>query len=92
MAVAAILLVNPSMRRYDLALIIACIALFTGRWIDKGMGLVVGGFTPNPFERVTDYWPTAPEVIITLGIWATGFFILTVLFKIAVSVKEEIAA
>jgi len=25
-------------------------------------------------------------------VWATGFFVLTVLFKIAVSIKEEVAA
>ena len=56
------------------------------------MGLVVGGFIPNPFDRVTEYSPTAPELLITLGIWATGFFVLTILFKIAVSVKEELAA
>ena len=30
--------------------------------------------------------------MITLGIWATGFLILTVLFKIAVSIKEEVRA
>jgi molybdopterin-containing oxidoreductase family membrane subunit len=56
------------------------------------MGLVVGGFIPNPFEKVTEYWPTAPELGITFGVWATGLFILSVLFKIAVSVKEEVEA
>ena len=35
------------------------------------------------------YLLTAPEVLITLGIWAIGFSILTVLYKIAVSIKEE---
>ena len=52
------------------------------------MGLIVGGFVPNPFEVVTEYAPTVPELLITLGVWAIGFFVLTVLYKIAVSVKE----
>jgi len=30
--------------------------------------------------------------MIALGIWATGFFVLTVLYKIAISVKEEVGA
>jgi molybdopterin-containing oxidoreductase family membrane subunit len=30
--------------------------------------------------------------MIVLGIWATGFFVLTVLYKIAISVKEEVEA
>jgi molybdopterin-containing oxidoreductase family membrane subunit len=41
---------------------------------------------------VFEYWPTFLEVLITLGVWAAGFFVLTVLYKIAVSVKEEAAA
>jgi molybdopterin-containing oxidoreductase family membrane subunit len=66
--------------------------VFISTWIDKGLGLVVGGFIPNPMEHVTEYWPTTPEVLITIGIWATGFFVMTILFKIATSIKEEVAA
>jgi molybdopterin-containing oxidoreductase family membrane subunit len=56
------------------------------------MGLVVGGFIPNPLEHVVEYTPTLPEVMVTLGVWAIGFLILTVLFKIAITVKEEAAS
>jgi hypothetical protein len=31
-----------------------------------------------------------PEAIITLGVWALGFLILTVLYKVAVSIKDEV--
>jgi len=58
-------------------------------WIDKGFGLIVGGFVPNPFEKITEYWPTLPEAIISLGIWAIGFLVLTGLYKIVVAVKNE---
>jgi [DsrC]-trisulfide reductase subunit P len=87
-----VLLIIPSTRRNEETLAVACGSVIVATWIDKGLGLVIGGFTPNPFERVTPYWPTTPEILITLGVWATGFFILTVLYKIAVSVKEEVAA
>ena len=53
---------------------------------------MTGGFVPNPLEKVIEYWPTVPEAFITLGIWALGFFILTVLYKVAVSIKEEVRA
>ena len=89
MIVAAILLVNPITRRNNRALIIACIALFTGTWIDKGMGLVTGGFIPTPLHKAMDYVPTVIELVISLGIYAIGAFILTILFKIVVSVKRE---
>ncbi len=89
--IALFLLIIPITRRNEMTMILGCASVVIATWIDKGLGLVIGGFTPNPFERVTDYWPTIPEVLITIGVWATGFLILTVLFKIAASVKEELA-
>lgn len=87
--VSLILLINPSTRRNERVLGAAVVAVFGSTWIDKGMGLVVGGFIPNPLEKITEYKPTAPELCITLGVWAVGFLVLTVLYKIAVSVKKQ---
>ena len=87
-----VLLIVPATRRNEGTLTVACIILIIATWIDKGLGLIVGGFTPTPFHTVTDYWPTTPEMLITIGVWATGFFVLTILYKIAISVKEEVAA
>ncbi|MFH1950633.1 MAG: sulfate reduction electron transfer complex DsrMKJOP subunit DsrP [Pseudomonadota bacterium] len=87
-----VLLIVPATRRNEGTLTVACILLIVATWIDKGLGLIVGGFTPTPFHTVTEYWPTTPEMLITIGVWATGFFVLTILYKIAISVKEEVAA
>ncbi len=89
---ALLLLIVPASRRNENTLILACVSVFISTWIDKGLGLVVGGFIPNPFEKVFEYWPTLPEVVISMGVWATGLFVITVLYKITVSVKEEVAA
>ena len=90
-AISLILLVFPSLRRDEGKLAFACIAVFISLWIDKGFGLVVGGFVPNMFEGVTEYWPTLPETLIALGVWSIGFLILTVLYKIAIAVRERTA-
>ena len=90
--VALVLLIVPATRRREDILAVGCVAVIASTWIDKGFGLVIGGFIPNPFDRVFEYWPTVPEVLISVGVWATGFFILSVLYKIVVSVKEEVAA
>lgn len=87
--VALALLINPSTRKNENTLLAGCLAVFVSLWIDKGFGLVIGGFIPNPMEHVMEYWPTLPETLITLGVYAMGFLILTVLCKVAVSVKEE---
>ena len=89
--VALVLLIVPAARRRENILAVACVSVIISTWIDKGFGLVIGGFIPNPFDRVFEYWPTVPEIFISVGAWATGFFILTVLYKIVVSVKEEAA-
>jgi Ni/Fe-hydrogenase subunit HybB-like protein len=87
--VALFLLIFPQFRKKENVLAVACVSTFLSLWIEKGFGLIVGGFVPNPFERVTEYWPTLPEALITLAVWATGFLVLTILYKVAVSIKEE---
>jgi Ni/Fe-hydrogenase subunit HybB-like protein len=91
MVVSIILLVNPATRKNETTLIAACITVFIGTWIDKGLGMISGGFVPNPLHHVTEYVPTIPELAISIGVWATGFLVLTALFKIAVSIKEEVS-
>lgn len=88
--VALVMLVFPQIRKNESLLAIACMATFFSLWIDKGFGLVVGGFVPSPLEKITEYWPTLPETLITLAVWAIGFLVLTILYKIAVTVKEEV--
>ena len=90
MAVSIILLVNPITRKNETVLVVACITVFVGTWIDKGLGMISGGFVPNPLHRVNEYVPTLPEILIAVAIWAIGFLVLTALFKIAVTVKEEV--
>jgi molybdopterin-containing oxidoreductase family membrane subunit len=90
MIIGIILTVNPITRKNEGVLAVACVVIFLGTWIDKGLGMIAGGFTPNPLHHVNEYIPTLPEIVIALGVWAMGFLILTVLFKIAVGVKEEV--
>ena len=90
LAVAAIaLLINPRTRKREVILAIACAMIFSSVWIDKGLGLVVPGFIPSPVGEVFEYFPTLPETLITVGVWAFGLLVLTVLYKIVISVREE---
>ena len=86
---AVMLLINPRTRQNEPLLALACGAVFISLWIEKGLGLVVTGFIPSPLEKITEYAPTGPEAAITLGIWAMGSLVLTVLYKVAIGVKEE---
>ena len=89
---ALVLLINPNTRRQENILAVACAAVFASIWIDKGLGLIVPGFIPSTTGEIFEYWPTVPEALITLGVWALGFLILTILYKVAVFVAEETSA
>jgi Ni/Fe-hydrogenase subunit HybB-like protein len=89
--VSMVMLLVPSLRHNETTLAIACVMVYLSLWIEKGITLVISGFIPNPFNAITQYAPTPPELGITVGVWAAGFLILVVLYKIAISVKEEVA-
>ncbi|AFQ43620.1 sulfate reduction electron transfer complex DsrMKJOP subunit DsrP [Desulfosporosinus meridiei] len=82
------LLIFPT-RTNPVLLPIALLSIFTANWIDKGIVLILAGFVPNSFERVTEYFPTMNELAIVVGIYAIGALIVTVLYKVAISVREQ---
>lgn len=86
---ALTVLIIPATRRNEKWLMAACIAVFVSLWIEKGLGLVIPGFIPSPTGRIGTYIPTGPEIAITLGVWAAGFFILTLLYRLFISVRSR---
>ena len=83
-------LATPAAKKNDAVLFLGCAALFISFWLDKGIGFVLAGFVPNPLHEITEYIPTANELGITIGVWATGFFVVTLLYKIAIGVEHEV--
>jgi molybdopterin-containing oxidoreductase family membrane subunit len=86
---ALILLIIPAARKNEKWLTAACIAVFISLWIEKGLGLVIPGFIPSPIGRIGTYIPTGPEIAITLGVWAAGFLVLTLFYRLFVSVRAQ---
>lgn len=89
MIFAAVLLLIPASRKNEGVLAAACLAVFLGIWIDKGLGLVSGGFIPSPLHRVIEYAPTLLELLISVGVYGIGGLCLTLFLRMAVGVKEE---
>ncbi len=89
--VAVAFFLSGATRRSEGFLAIACVAVVISMWIDKGLGLIVPGFIPSQTGVVFQYTPTGPEVLIALGVCALGALVLTVLYKIAISVSEEMS-
>jgi Ni/Fe-hydrogenase subunit HybB-like protein len=67
----------------------ACILLFLGIWIEKGIGLIVPGLVPSPMGEVVNYAPSWVEICITLGVLSLGVFVVTLLLKPALIIEQQ---
>jgi len=88
MTLGVVLLIIPKTRKNHIILLFSCVLVFIGTWIDKGLGMIAGGFIPSPLHHVTEYIPSLHELVISAGVTAIGLLILTILFKITISIKE----
>ncbi len=79
---AATILLIPKLRKSSPWLQSAAVMTILGLWIDKGLNIVAVGFVPTPMEEIVEYTPTAPEILLTVGLYAFGALIFTFLCKI----------
>ncbi|MBI5049757.1 MAG: polysulfide reductase NrfD [Nitrospirae bacterium] len=86
-SIAFLFLLNPKTRRNLVTLNLACVLIFIGVYIEKGMGLIFPGFVPDTLGEIYDYFPNSLEFWVSIGIWAAGMLVFTVLSKIAIAIK-----
>ncbi|SHG56287.1 sulfate reduction electron transfer complex DsrMKJOP subunit DsrP [Winogradskyella jejuensis] len=85
--IATIILTFGKFRNKLKVLYFCCFLLFVAIWIEKGFGLIVPGFIPGPYGKIAEYLPTGIEIGVTLGIWALGAFVFTILAKTAIGIE-----
>jgi len=81
------LFISPSARRNVITLNLGCLATYAGCYIEKGMGLIIPGLTPDTLGEIYEYYPTATELRIAAGIFALGFLLFTLMLKVAVPIS-----
>jgi molybdopterin-containing oxidoreductase family membrane subunit len=84
---AFILLVVPATRRNWVTLNIGCLATYLGVYIDKGMGLIIPGLTPDSLGEIYVYLFTATEFRVAAGVFSIGFLVFTLMLKVAVPIS-----
>ena len=84
---ATVILTFHKLRNNLNVLYFSCTLLFLGIWIEKGFGLIVPGFIPGPWGKIAEYLPTSAEVGVTIGIWAMGAFIFSILARIGIAIE-----
>jgi len=83
-----ILMINP-LRHHPVTMNIAFVLTVIGIWIEKGMGMVIPAFVPTPIGEIYEYTPSMTEIMVSVGIWAFGFLLFTLLAKAALPVQCE---
>ena len=85
--IATVTLTFHKLRNNLTILYMACGLLFLAIWIEKGFGLIVPGFIPGPWGKIAEYFPTLIEVGVTIGIWAMGAFIFSILARTGIAIE-----
>lgn len=83
---AFFLFLFPKTRENFTTLNIGCVLIIMGVYIEKGMGLIVPGFIPDTLGEIYEYSPTKQEILVTMGIWACGALLYTLLLKFAIPI------
>ena len=83
---AFVLFIVPQTRRNWVGLNLGCFATYAGCYIDKGMGLIIPGLTPDTLGEIYRYYPTFAELRVAAGVFAVGFLIFTLMLKVAVPI------
>jgi molybdopterin-containing oxidoreductase family membrane subunit len=81
------LFISPKTRRNFWTLNIGCLATYAGCYIEKGMGLIIPGLTPDTLGEIYEYSPTLTELRVAAGIFALGFLVFTLMLKVAVPIS-----
>jgi Ni/Fe-hydrogenase subunit HybB-like protein len=84
---AFVLFILPTSRRNWVTLNIGCFAIYAGCYIDKGMGLIIPGLTPDTLGEIYQYYPTFTELRVAAGVFAIGFLAFTLMLKVAVPIS-----
>jgi Ni/Fe-hydrogenase subunit HybB-like protein len=81
--VAFLLFLVPQTRRNPITLNLGCVLIWIGVYLEKGMGLVIPGMTPDTLGEIYEYFPSTSEIWISAAIFSIGFLVFTLMVKVA---------
>lgn len=88
-SIAFLLFLIPGTRKNFLTLNIGAVLIYLSVYIEKGIALIVPGFTPDTLGQIYIYTPSLVEIRTAVMIFSSGFLLLTFLCKIAIAIVFE---
>jgi len=81
-----VLFLVPRTRRNWVTLNIGCVLIYASVYIEKGVGLIIPGLTPDTLGEIYEYRLSVTEILVAAGIFAVGFLVFTLMLKVAVPI------
>jgi molybdopterin-containing oxidoreductase family membrane subunit len=85
-SIALVCFMVPAFRHRFPVLNVACVLAIAGVFIEKGMGLLLPGLTPDTLGEIYAYEPSLNEIVIGAGVWGIGALLFTLMAKVALAV------
>lgn len=87
--IAFLLFLIPATRKNIVTLNIGAILIYFGVYIEKGIALIIPGFTPDTLGQIFVYRPSLTEIRTSVAIFSFGFLIFTLITRVAVAIVFE---
>ena len=79
-----VLFLVPRTRRTPLTMNIGCLMIYFSVYIEKGIALIIPGYTPDTLGQIYEYVPSMTELRVAAGIFGAGFLLFTLLVKVSI--------
>jgi len=83
--VAFFLFLVPATRKNLYTMNIGAVLIYFSVYIEKGIALIIPGYTPDTLGQIYSYTPSMTELRVAAGIFGTGFLIFTLLVRIGIA-------
>lgn len=87
--IAFILFLIPALRRNTITMNIGCVLIYISVYIEKGIALIIPGYTPSVLGEVYEYFPSVTELRISTAIFGIGFLLFTLMVKVGIAILFE---
>jgi Ni/Fe-hydrogenase subunit HybB-like protein len=80
---AFLLFLIPKTRKNLITLNIGAVLIYAGVYIEKGVALVIPGFTPSTLGEIYHYAPSWTELQVSMGVFGIGAILFTILVNVS---------
>lgn len=84
--IAFLLFLIPKTRKNVITLNIGAVLIYLGVYIEKGIALIIPGFSPDSLGQLYIYKPSPVEIRTALMITGAGFLLFTLMSKVAIEI------